>query len=78
MALDFNLSHLAPGNALVLNADIIPFFVKPLVANKASEKSSISMGSPFMVDLLLFRRERGILIQRNISDGLLLVAVTFR
>ena len=48
MALGFNLSHLAPGPVLVLNANIIPSLVKPPVTNGASEKiAHISRASIF-------------------------------
>ena len=59
-------------------ANIIPLLVKPPLDDGASKEKPISLGRPFLVDLQLFSRERGIIILRDNTDVLLLVAETFR
>ena len=78
MVLIFSLLYLGPGSALIYNANTIPLLVKPPGANGSSEKMPISMGRPFLVYLQLFSHGRGIQIQMDNSNGLLLGAVNFR
>ena len=74
MLFGFNLLHSIPGTALISNENIIPLLVKPPVDDEAPEKSPISMGRPFWVDIQLFSHEIGIIIRRNNTDGLSLVS----
>ena len=78
MAIGFNILHLATSPTLISNASIFPLSVKLIVFYGSSKILPISLGHLFLVDMQLFRCERGIIIQRKNTNGLSLGSGAFR